>query len=214
MTRAIEDLEESGEHPRLELVRPAADASNARDLVRALKAGEPWAPAALFNRHAPDVQRVLVRVLGIDPELQDLIQDVFLAALEGIGRLDDPDRLRSWLVGICVHIARHRIRSRRRRWWMILVPHDKLPQPIAEPVDASERETVRATYRVLDQLHPDDRIVLALRLLEGMDVMDVAEAAGVSRATIKRRIARAQARFRFLAAAEPALQEWAEAGDT
>ena len=66
-------------------------------LVQALRTAEPGAPTALFDRYALDVRRVLLRVLGFDSELQDLIHDVFLRALEGIDQLQDPDRLRSWL---------------------------------------------------------------------------------------------------------------------
>ena len=48
-------------------------------LVRALENGHPGAPAALFDRHAPHVRRMLVRLLGHDQELADL--DAFLRSL-------------------------------------------------------------------------------------------------------------------------------------
>jgi len=214
MAQIIREFEESGRRSRLELVRPPSGSTTALELVQALQAGEPWAARLLFTLYADDVQRVLTRMLGLDHELPDLLQEVFLHALQGIQRLNDPERLGSWLVGISVHVARRRIRSRRRSWWMVFLPHEEVPEPVAEPEDPEQRELVRATYRVLDRLNVDDRIILALRLLEGLEVMEVARAAQVSRATIKRRIDRAQARFRRLAAHEPALQEWAEGGRT
>jgi len=211
---AVDLPSRSGARPRLELVRPQRASGDDEVLVRALRSGEAWAAVELFDRHALDVRRVLLRVLGPDAELQDLIHDVFVRALEGIDRLDDPDRLRSWLVSICVHTARERIRKRRRRWWMILLPHDEVPETAAAPEDHEDNELMRATYRVLDRLEPDDRMILALRLLEGMDVMEVARLCGVSRATIKRRVIRAQDHFRKLAATEPALREWSEGAGT
>lgn len=207
-------VEQSGKHARMGTVRPLQVTRDDRAIVAGLIEDEAWAPLALFDRYARDVQRVLTRVLGVDAELDDLTHDVFIRALEGIRGLDDPDKLRSWLVSISVFTARERIRRRRRRWWMVLVPHDELPDPPASAIDECSQELVAATYRVLDQIETDDRVALALRLLEGLDVADVAQACRVSRSTAKRRIARAEQRFRQLAAAEPALQEWTEGGES
>ena len=42
------------------------------DLARALIAGEPWAPAATWNRFAPMVFRMASRALGNDDEAEDV----------------------------------------------------------------------------------------------------------------------------------------------
>jgi len=181
-------------------------------IVEGILAGEAWASMALFDRYARDVERVLTSVLGVDHELADLIQDVFLRALEGMASVENPARLRSWMVAISVYTARERIRRRKRKWWMIFMPHDAVPDCPSEACELRDHELVDATYRVLERIEAEDRIALSLRLLAGMDVMDVAKACGVSRATIKRRISRGEARFRELAADEPALAEWADGG--
>jgi RNA polymerase sigma-70 factor (ECF subfamily) len=192
-------LVRSGAHPRLAVVCSAPAPDRSVEIVRGLLAGQPWAAMEMFDAYALDVRRVLTRMLGVDAELNDLLHDVFVQALEGIERLREPQRLRAWLIGICVHVARGRIRKRRRCWWMILL--------------AGDSELAAATYRVLDRLEPEDRIVLALRVLEGLEMNEVAAACGVSRSTAKRRVAHAQARFRELSEAEPALREWAEGGE-
>ena len=55
--------------PVIPLRVPETDAG----LSLALQAGEPWAGAALFDRYAPHVRRVLVRVMGPDPDIADLL---------------------------------------------------------------------------------------------------------------------------------------------
>src|SRR5215211_6715267 len=83
-------------------------------LVLALRARHPDAGTQLFDRYAPHVRRVLVRVMGPDTEILDLVHDVFVTALESVHRLVDPKALRAWLTQIAVFTARGRIRRRMR----------------------------------------------------------------------------------------------------
>jgi RNA polymerase sigma-70 factor (ECF subfamily) len=177
-------------------------------LVGALRAGEPQAGNALFSTHGGYVRRVLMRVLGPDPELGDLVQDVFVAALESIHRLENPAALRAWLAQIAVFEARHLLR--RRKQWSILrfFAPAELPPVEARRADFESSEALRATYRVLSSLPVDERIAFTLRVIEGMELTEVAGACRVSLATIKRRLTRAQARFLELARGEAPLAEW------
>lgn len=183
-------------------------------LVKALRAGEPAAGAILFDRYGPHVRRVLARVLGPDPELGDLLQDVFVAALASIHRLVDPSALKAWLTQMAVYTARARIRRRSRWRFLRFLPDDELPETPVPELDVEGNQALAAVYRVLAELPPLERIALALRVLDGMELSAVAAACGVSLATIKRRLARAQERFNILSRREPVLVEWLRSGDT
>lgn len=184
-------------------------------LVRALRAGDPHAGAALFDRYALHVRRVLARVLGPDPELSDLLQDVFVAALASVGSIEDPSALKAWLTRTAVFTARGKIRRRTRWRFLRFVPDDELPDAPAAATDADGSEALAAVYRVLNALPTDERIAFALRMLDGMELTAVATACGVSLSTTKRRLASAQSRFRELARKEPSLTTWLsrESGD-
>jgi RNA polymerase sigma-70 factor (ECF subfamily) len=177
-------------------------------IVHGLRARDRESAAQLFDRYAGHLRRVLVRVLGPDPEIPDLLQDVMVAALGSIDRLDDPRALRAWLTRIAVFTARVRIRRRMRWRFLRFVAPEELPEQGIDPHDAPASETLRATYRVLEKLQPDDRIAFALRFLHGMELSEVASAAQVSLATIKRRLSRAQQNFQELAQEEPSLGDW------
>jgi len=192
----------------LELPVPDSDAG----LVAALRNGRQSAKAALFDRYGRHVRRVLTRVLGPDPDIPDLLQDVFVSALESIDRLQDPNSLRPWLSRIAVFTARGRIR-RRVRWRFIRHdPFDELAEVEAHLASAEVSEALRATYNALNQLPPDERIAFALRFIDGMELTEVAEASGVSLATIKRRLTKAQRRFVDVARRDPSLREWLTRG--
>jgi len=179
-------------------------------LVTALRAQHPSARAVLFERHAAHVRRVLVRVLGLDQEVPDLLHDVFLAALSSVGRLEDPRALSPWLTGIAVHSARALIRKRARRRILGFVEPEKLDHEIGPASGADTHEAIRALYRVLDELPADERIAFALRFVDGMDLNEVAAACGVSRATVSRRLERAERMFADAARRYEALAEWLE----
>src|ERR1700760_3345692 len=84
---------------------PRAFKGGEEALVLAFRRGEPNARAALYDRHADHVHRVLYRVLGVDRDLADLHHDVFVRALASLSKLEDPSALKGWLSMIAVHVA-------------------------------------------------------------------------------------------------------------
>lgn len=189
--------------------RPAGDAGREDDvrLVRGLRGHEPWAAAVLVDRYIVHVRRVLTRVLGAgEPEIDDLVQEVFTRALAGAHRLSFEGALSSWLTSIAVFTGRETIRRRSRwRWlWFTAEPPERpAPQASAEVSDAA-----RAVYALLEKLPVDERIVFALRAVDGMDLSELAAACKVSVPTVRRRLARAERRFHALAAQCESLSAW------
>jgi RNA polymerase sigma-70 factor (ECF subfamily) len=192
----------------VELPIPETDAA----LVAALRANRVDAGKTLFKRYGKDVERVLFRVLGPDVEHADLLHDVFVAALTSIDQVRDPNALRGWLTGIAVRKARKCI-VKRRRWRIIqyFSPMD-MPESEARVTPTEVSEALRCTYELLGKLPADERLAFALRHIDGQELTAVAAACGVSLATIKRRLSRAQATFVALASEHNVLAEWLERG--
>jgi len=89
-----------------------------------------------------------------------------------------------------------------------------VPEAEARPASDEATEALRRTYLVLDRLPREERIAFALRTIEGMKLEEVADACGVSLATAKRRLARAEQRFLELCRADAVLREWLEGGSS
>ncbi|WP_207217779.1 MULTISPECIES: RNA polymerase sigma factor [Sorangium] len=162
-----------------------------RALVRALVAGEPWAAAAVWNRHAPKVFRIVARVLGPGADAEDLTQDVFVSVFSKVPGLRDPDALGSFIVSVTLRMLKWELRRRRVRRILHFAESAELPEQAVEPVDSEAREALGRLYAILDTLNADDRTVFVLRHMEGMSLPEIAEAARVSLATVKRRLSRA-----------------------
>jgi RNA polymerase sigma-70 factor, ECF subfamily len=198
----------------LKLVPPLAPAFAGTDaeIVDGVRRGDPGARGAFYDRHADHVHRVLYRTLGFHPDLADLHHDVFVRALTSLQRLDDPSALKGWLTMIAVHVARSAIARRKRRSWLWFFPGKDLPEVDSGAASGEVLDALRATYQALDRLPVDERIAFALRFVDGMELTEVAAACDTSLATIKRRLARAGARFEAEARRRPVLAPWLEGG--
>lgn len=197
------------------VVKPLPSVRDDHALVAGLRAGETWARAAFFDRHAPDVERILRRILGREDhtEMADLVHDAFVQALASFDNLRDPGALRGWMQAIAAHTAYRTIRSRRVRRWLRFWEPEQLPDVPIDDVDPGVREAYQRTYQVLDRLPADERVAFALRHIEGMELGQLAETCGVSLSTIKRRLSRAEARFKRAAERDEVLRVWLEEGD-
>jgi RNA polymerase sigma-70 factor, ECF subfamily len=185
-------------------------------VVDALRAGRAWAERALVETHTPLVRRLLGRILGSVPEIDDLCQEVFLRSIDKIRDLRDGVELRSWVTSFAVFVAREALRRRaRRRWLLFFAPEDLPEEPDNHPEEdaaSDARRALRATYAVLDAMDADLRTAFALRHIDGMELADVASACGVSLATIKRRLNKAEASFAARARRDAVLRTWTEEG--
>jgi RNA polymerase sigma-70 factor (ECF subfamily) len=83
----------------------------------------------------------------------------------------------------------------------------------AHDAPVSATHSLARLYRVLGGLPPDERIVFALRFIDEMELAEIADACGVSRTTVKRRVRKAEERFAVAARQDPLLSEWLQKGD-
>lgn len=171
--------------PFTERTPGAADVTDAALVTRA-RTGDDRAFAALFDRHADYLARVLHRAVGADAELDDMVQEAFLLARDHLPSLEAPDRFRAWLTSIALrqasHVVRRRLfRGRLRELWAAAQPRVVLPP---------DTETHRARA-VLQALPAKYRIPWVLVRVEEASLAEAAEASGSSLTTVKRRLAKA-----------------------
>jgi RNA polymerase sigma-70 factor (ECF subfamily) len=177
--------------------------------LAALRARQPGALAVFFDRHGAHVERLLVRVLGWDAELSDLVHEVFVQTLKSIADFrGEMASLRPWLNRVTVHVARHTIRRRRARRWLWSTDPTVMPDTADHGAAPEVTLALQRAYAVLDTLPLDERTAFSLRFIEQMPLAEVADACAVSLATCKRRLASARSRFERRAQRDPLLAQW------
>ena len=90
----------------------------------------------------------------------------------------------------------------------------ELPELPVAPEDAEGRESLRALYRVLDQLGSRRRLAFVLRHVQGLEILEVAAALEISESTTRRELTRAQQQLSALARREPALARYVDLNDS
>lgn len=149
--------------------------------------------AEFFERFSGFVASIGTRLLGRSADVDDLVQEVFIAAFRKRHQLQEPNATRGWLAVVTVRTARRQLRRRRLRQFVGLdafVPPLELPDHALSPDDHALMSRV---YFILDHMSVDDRLAWTLRHVEGEKLEDVALRCGCSLATVKRRIAAAHA---------------------
>lgn len=167
--------------------------------------------AAMHDRFARDVNRLVWRLMGADADHDDLVQQVFFRILTSVHRLRDPERLEGWVRAVTVNTVRAELRRRSLRrllWWQI--PETNVHGDLAREVEA--RDLVYRSLEVLEKLPAQERIVFGLVHLEDLTLPEVAEACGFSLMTAKRRLAAARRRIEALVRTRPDLLERLRAG--
>jgi RNA polymerase sigma-70 factor (ECF subfamily) len=157
----------------------------------------PTSAEDVFRAQSAFVAQLAFRILGRDSEVDDVVQDVFVAALRGLGALREPAALRSWLATLTVRKCRRRLR--RRRFISALGfgrGDDGEGAQVASPDATPEQGALLSQiYRALDEIPTAERLAWTLRYVEGERLDSVAVLCQCSLATAKRRIAAAHARI-------------------
>ena len=134
--------------------------------------------------------------------VDDVVQEVFLGALNGLATFQAQSSLRTWLLGI----ARHKIEDVYRERLRASLPLEDLNtsgeellsdgMPVDERIDRA-RARVKAR-RILEQLPEHYGLLLLWRYWEQRSARDMAAATGATEKSVERTLARARAKFKEL----------------
>lgn len=143
-------------------------------LVRAARGGDRDAFGALYCRFSRMVHGVLLARVPVT-DVEDLVQDVFLAALARMHTLRDPAAFAGWLATIARNRAVDHLRGPRDT----VEVTDELQAP-----DRADRETFRV-LALLRSLPEAYRETLVLRLVEGMTGPEIAARTGLTEGSVR-----------------------------
>lgn len=156
-------------------------------------------------RHEPELRRLVHRLLGWTrraADVDDIVQDVLLAAWRNLDGFRGEARPATWLWRIAIHTTRSH--QRRVGLWRRFFPPTATPaEPTAEPPVPEAGATaldakMQRVQAAMAKLAHADRELLVLRYLEQRDIAQIAAALDLPRNTVDARLSRARARLRDL----------------
>jgi RNA polymerase sigma-70 factor (ECF subfamily) len=163
------------------------------ELIAAILAGEQAAFAELLRRYERAAWVTAWKVLRDYHAAQDATQNAFVEAYRRLGQLRSSAHFGLWLLRIT---RREALRlARRRGQAQSLASAPDLPvSPAADPLTPEADDLLRA----LGRLPEHERLVVALRFLDGHSVAEVARLTGRPVGTVTKQLSRAIARLRSL----------------
>jgi RNA polymerase sigma factor (sigma-70 family) len=153
----------------------------------------------VFRRHAPYIQRYVVRRLGQDAA-DDIVAETFLLAFRqrdtyDLARAD----ARSWLYGIATNlIGRHRLAETRQYRALARTGVDPVTESFTDRVDdrVSANAASRRLAAGLARLSKEHRDTLLLVAWGDLSYEETATALGVPIGTVRSRVSRARSKLR------------------
>jgi len=174
-----------------------ADADDAA--VIRLSRHEPEQFTVLFRRHAPHIQRYVVRRLGQDAA-DDIVAETFLLAFRQRDTYDQARAdARPWLYGIATNlIGRHRRAEVRLYRALARTGADPVLEPFTDRVDdrVSASTASRRLAAGLARLPTELRDTLLLVAWSGLSYQETATALGIPVGTVRSRMSRARSKLR------------------
>jgi len=183
---------------------PYPEAEDAR-LLASLRAGEESAFRELVTRHHGPLKRFALSCGASDALAEEVVQETWLAALEGLDQFEGRSSLRGWLFGIVKNLARKRAVREKRMVPLSSLAPESAEGPLVDPArfqgddgcwpnhwaapprpweDPERRlaslETREQLREAIATLPPRHRTVLALRDIEGLPPDEVCELLEIS----------------------------------
>lgn len=197
---------------------PAGD-----ELLSRLRAGDADAFAEIVRSWSPAMLRIARSFVSSDATAQEVVQETWLAVVQGLARFEGRSSLRTWTLSILANVGRRRgardsrvvplsalelgtdhplvdpdrFRGPEDPWaggWKA----DAWPQdwgPEAQVLNAEVRTLIA---RAMAELPARQRDVLALRDIHDLDTEEVAELLGISVGNVRVLLHRARVRLRNL----------------
>jgi RNA polymerase sigma-70 factor (ECF subfamily) len=168
--------------------RPDDDGGDEVLVARAL-GGDRGAYDQLYRRTVDVVWYRLTRLLGPDPEREDLTQQVFLEVFGRLERFRGEARFRTFVCRVAVNMAIDHLERRRRRPGLLPEAFDIPADPAASPEQqAEQRQRVALIWSLLDRIKPKKRVAFVLRVVEGLSLEEVAELVGATVPAVAQRV--------------------------
>ena len=171
-------------------------------IVEAVRAGDTEAFRILVERHQDKVYGVLRRLTNDPDQAEELAQEAFMRAYQGIQSFRGDSQFGTWLVQIAVYAARDFYKRERRGQVISLEEFQERVGAAAEfpetrsgfdPLEnLSERELVERLERAMENLPPAYREVFTLRVIEELGYDEIARITRDSVGSLKVRLHRAR----------------------
>lgn len=159
-----------------------------KELVQAAAGGDIGAFRRIYDHYLHQVTCTVGRYLGPGPELEDVVQEAFVALYGSLSSVSDYDTFGGWVYRVSRNIALSHLRKSSRS--IDFVALKTLRDPSNQWENLTTREALRALYLAMECLSDDHREALIMYEIEGMTLQEIADLTEASINTVASRVRR------------------------
>lgn len=167
-------------------------------LVEQFNRGDESAFDRIVEQYSSDIAALANRLLGWSGEVEDVTQDIFLAAFLGLKKFRCESSIKTWLFTITVNKCRSYRYKRMLRRRRITQAADFAVSASTDTADSKpmEIETFECIRRAVEALPAKYREPVVLRYLQELPTDQISRILGISKNALQVRLNRARARLR------------------
>ena len=158
------------------------------DWIKRAAAGDVASFRKIYERYLGQVTRTVGRYIGPGPEVEDVVQDVFVELHHCLDKVSDYDTFGGWVHRVARNTAISHVRKRKTS--VNFVALQTLKEPTSLWGKLTAREKIRALYVAMDCLSDDQREAIVMYELEGNTLQEIADHTETSINTIASRVRR------------------------
>jgi len=173
------------------------------DLVHAALAGDPVAFEELVERYQRLVFSIVYHYVGARGDVEDMAQEVFLKVYRSLDTFDTDRPFKSWVSRITANTCLDQLRRSKKQKvksfsdlseeeeWRL----ESLYSDFSQNGSVQESDIERLfgiLSRLMDKLHPKDKMAFVLRELEGLSYPEISESMKTSEMAVRIRVSRAR----------------------
>ena len=166
-------------------------------LVKQFNQGDKYAFDRIVEQYSADIAVLANRLLGWPGDVEDIVQDIFLAAFIGLKNFRCDCNIRTWLFTITINKCRSYRYKRMLRLKAFSQAADRIPPAQAHAADKMpmDIETFERIRRAIKALPAKSREPVVLRYLQELSNDQICRILGISKNVLQVRLNRARKRL-------------------
>ena len=165
------------------------------ELVKKALKGDKFAFGVLVRQYQSQVAKTVMGMLGNTQEAEDVGQEVFIRFYRSMNQYNGDSSLGTYLTRIAINLSLNSIKKQKNRKSIDISKEEYKLRAEDEIVKTDIKELVE---NALQQLNPEFRSVVVLRLIEGYSTKETADMLKLPLGTVLSRLSRAQIKLKEL----------------
>lgn len=150
----------------------------------------------LINRYESLVAATVINMLGKCQEAEDVGQETFIRFYKNMHNFRGDSGLGTYLTRIAINLTLNELKKRKRKNSLFKMENEEIYKVADNKSDWDNKDNQEVVLKALQDIDPDYRQVIVLRMIDGFSIKETADILSISQAAVTSRLFRAQKKLK------------------